>query len=355
MRFALSDNERLASNAARELFQELVDADRVAIPGRLKRSGWFEVVREGGPIIGLLAAEQAGWCGLAFPFSEQALAVPAAFVSYGAAGGGETLQSHLGQVAPVGMSALCDGLRGREPLTAAHDSTGWTVSGTAWPVIATSNVAFCLAVARCGEGDVNGLFVIPAGKRRPLRSLDPSVDAWRVDFVDAESLGDRLPYESLAALLEWGAAGAAAEMLGAAQRLLDMSVKHAKQRTQFGRPIGSFQAVKHHCATMHVLVETMRASVWGAAVALSSPGSAQAAISIAKSYCGPAAKRVARTALQVHGGIGFTAEHRLHHYLKRIERLAAEFGDARWHRIQMAQRSVPEIMQVGPTHGTNPS
>jgi alkylation response protein AidB-like acyl-CoA dehydrogenase len=205
----------------------------------------------------------------------------------------------------------------------------------AWPVVATTGISHWLAVARSAEGDSNRLFVTPSGRIQAMRSLDPSVEAWRVDFEAATTIGEPLPAESLESLLDWGAVGAAAEMLGAAQRLLEMSVDHAKQRVQFGRPVGSFQAVKHHCANMHVSVETMRASVWGAAAALSSSASATEAVSVAKSYCGPAAKRVARTALQVHGGIGFTWEHPLHHHLKRIERLAAEFGDAGWHRSRL--------------------
>jgi alkylation response protein AidB-like acyl-CoA dehydrogenase len=334
MRFALNDDERLASDTARELFRELAGVDAATVPLRLQESGWFDVVRDGGPVVGLLAAEQAGWCALGFPFTEQALAVPAALASAGR-NDHSSVGSGLGLMAPAGVSAASDGLRGREPLKAARGPAGWTVNGSAWPVVASPGVASWLAVAQCDEGDSHGLYVTPREQTYAMRSLDPAVQVWRVEFAGAESLGERLPPQSLGALLDWGAAGAAAEMLGAAQRLLDMSVDHAKHRIQFGRPVGSFQAVKHHCANMHVIVETMRASVWGAAAALSSSASASEAVSIAKSYCGPAARRVASTALQVHGGIGFTSEHALHHHLKRIERLATEFGDARWHRARL--------------------
>ena len=342
MRFALNDDERLASDAARQLFRELTNVDPAAVPQRLKESGWFDVINDGGPVVGLLAAEQAGWCALAFPFSEQALAVPAALASADP-GDHSSPGSGLGLMAPAGVSAASDGLRGREPLRAVGGPAGWRVSGSAWPVVASPGVATWLAVARCEEGDPYGLFVTTEGRAHAMRSLDPSVQVWRVEFAGAELLGERLPPQSLEALLDWGAAGAAAEMLGAAQRLLEMSVDHAKQRIQFGRPVGSFQAVKHHCATMHVIVETMRASVWGAAAALSSPTTASEAVSIAKSYCGPAAKCVASTALQVHGGIGFTSEHPLHHHLKRIERLATEFGDAHWHRARLMSEHLESV------------
>jgi hypothetical protein len=334
VRFALNDDERLASNAARELFSELSKLDRAAVHARLTESGWFDVVRDGGPIVGRLGAEQAGWCGLPFPFTEQALAAPAALASAVAAGYSPP-RSEPGRVAPAGVSSASDGLRGRPPLKALRGPTGWSIGGTAWPVVATTGISHWLAVAQSVEGDSNRLFVAPHGRTHTMRSVDPSVDAWRLDFEGSATIGEPLPSESLESMVEWGAAGAAAEMLGAAQRLLEMSVDHAKQRVQFGRPVGSFQAVKHHCANMHVIVETMRAAVWGAAAALSTSGSAAEAVSVAKSYCGPAAKRVARTALQVHGGIGFTWEHPLHHHLKRIERLAAEFGDAGWHRRRL--------------------
>jgi hypothetical protein len=310
MRFAIDDGERQASGAARELFSALAGADRAAIERRLGESGWLSVVQDAGAVVALLVATEAGWCGLEYPFTEMAIAAPAAAPG-------------LGVAAPVGVAAATDGLRGREPLRFDHGK----VTGAAWPVVATAGVTSWLALA----GD--GLFVVHEGRMEPMQPWDPSVELWRVAFDGAAA--ERLPDRALYDLLDWGAASAAAEMLGAAQRLLDMSVEHAKHRAQFGRPVGTFQAVKHHCANMHVLVETMRASVWGAAAALASGEPAGKAVSIAKSYCGPAARRVASTALQVHGGIGFTWEHPLHRHLKRIERLAMEFGDARWHRARL--------------------
>src|SRR5260221_9772631 len=147
MHFALNEDERLASAAARDLFRELGDADREAVARRLKEAGWFGVTRDAGPIVGVLAAEQAGWSGLAFPFSEQALAAPSALASAVADGySGPAMEP--GRVAPAGVSAAVDGLRGREPLRAARVPAGWAVSGTTWPVVATSGVTQWLAVAR---------------------------------------------------------------------------------------------------------------------------------------------------------------------------------------------------------------
>jgi len=128
-----------------------------------------------------------------------------------------------------------------------------------------------------------------------------------------------------------------AEMLGIAQQVLDLSVAYAGERQQFGRPIGSFQAVKHRCADMLVDVEGMRSAVYWAAWCVSARDpDASVAASTAKVWCSDAVGRVTASALQVHGGIGFTWEHDLHLYLKRAHLDALSFGDASAHRTRLA-------------------
>ena len=118
-------------------------------------------------------------------------------------------------------------------------------------------------------------------------------------------------------------------MLGGASRALDLAVEYAKDRVQFGRPIGSFQAVKHRCADMLVDVEGMRSTVYWAAWCIGAGDpDASVAASTAKIWCGDASKRVMASALQVHGGIGFTWEHDLHFFLKRAQLDQLAFGDA---------------------------
>jgi alkylation response protein AidB-like acyl-CoA dehydrogenase len=118
---------------------------------------------------------------------------------------------------------------------------------------------------------------------------------------------------------------------------MDMAVAYAKERKQFGRAIGSYQAVSHACAQMLLEVEGARSVVYWAAWALDhDPEAAPAAASAAKAYASDAGQRVTRSALQVHGGIGFTWEHDLHFLLKRAEANAHAFGDARWQREQVA-------------------
>jgi alkylation response protein AidB-like acyl-CoA dehydrogenase len=139
-------------------------------------------------------------------------------------------------------------------------------------------------------------------------------------------------------LLDRGAAFTSAELLGGAARALDMAVEYAKERVQFGRPIGSFQAVKHRCADMLVDVEGMRSTVyWAAWCITAGDDEASIAASTAKIWCSDASKRVMASALQVHGGIGFTWEHDLHFFLKRAQLDQLAFGDASFHRARLTE------------------
>jgi alkylation response protein AidB-like acyl-CoA dehydrogenase len=133
-------------------------------------------------------------------------------------------------------------------------------------------------------------------------------------------------------------------MLGSASRALEMAVEYAKDRVQFGRPIGSFQAVKHRCADMLVDVEGMRStSYWAAWCIGAGDRDASVAASTAKIWCSDAAKRVMASALQVHGGIGFTWEHDLHLFLKRSQLDQVSFGDASYHRQRLAAMLRPRV------------
>lgn len=150
-----------------------------------------------------------------------------------------------------------------------------------------------------------------------------------------------------------GAIAVAADAAAAAERVTEMSVEYAKNRVQFGRPVGSFQAVKHHCANMAIAVEASKAAVRAGFEALdgmaSLPGTGDPAADInlaahvASSYAGPACSRVCALAIQVHGGIGFTWEHDAHLYLKRVKLDEMLFGSARWHRRRLAAQSFPRI------------
>ena len=130
----------------------------------------------------------------------------------------------------------------------------------------------------------------------------------------------------------------AAELTGVCQRTLEMAVDYAKERQQFGRPIGSYQAVSHRCAQMLMETENSRsATLYAAWTADAEPESLPLAASMAKAYASDAGPRVADAAIQVHGGIGFTWEHDLHFFLKRGRANAALYGDSRWHRERVAK------------------
>ena len=193
------------------------------------------------------------------------------------------------------------------------------------------------------------LFLVEAGapglESSPVPAMDPGM-RWstvRLDGVrvsHAAQVGEAGSAAALLAeLLRWGAVGAAATMLGAARRCLDMSVEYAKVREQFGQPIGSFQAVRHRCAEMLLEVENAHAATYYAAWALDADAEdRELAASVAKAYVGDAARRVCGDAIQVHGGIGFTWEYDLHLYFKRAKALEATWGDADHHRELIVRR-----------------
>ena len=138
----------------------------------------------------------------------------------------------------------------------------------------------------------------------------------------------------------FGAAATCAEMVGGAQRVLDMTVEYATQREQFGRPIGGFQAVQHHCADMAIDVLTARFIAFEAIWRLTAPGQdpdeVALTVSVAKSWVSDAYERVCALGHQVHGAIGFTAEHELHHYLRHATSAALAFGDGDFHADRVA-------------------
>jgi alkylation response protein AidB-like acyl-CoA dehydrogenase len=138
------------------------------------------------------------------------------------------------------------------------------------------------------------------------------------------------------AAADHGAWATAAVLVGVADRLVTMAAEYASARMQFGKPIGSFQAVKHHLASARIRLEFARPLVYATAWALDEgePDSARR-VSMAKSAASDAASLAASVALQVHGAIGYTWEHDLHLWMKRAWSLAAAWGDAGWHRSRL--------------------
>jgi alkylation response protein AidB-like acyl-CoA dehydrogenase len=206
-----------------------------------------------------------------------------------------------------------------------------------------------IAVADAAGADVlvvsghRSQFLVEAGKPglelTPEPSLDPTRKHYRVSFesTPAEAMSEGT-VEAVSHAYAVIVAALAAENVGVGQRTMEMAVEYAKNRKQFDRPIGAYQAVSHRCAQMLLEVEGARSLTYGAAWALDhDPQTALRAASMAKAYAGDAGFRVSASALQVHGGIGFTWEHDLHFFLKRAKANAHAFGDSRWHRERVAQ------------------
>lgn len=141
-----------------------------------------------------------------------------------------------------------------------------------------------------------------------------------------------------AAAFNRGALGTSAQLIGLARHLIDMTVEYAGARTQFGVPIGSFQAVKHQLADAHLAVEFARPMVYRAAWSMArDKGDTETHVSMAKVYAAEAALKTAKAALQIHGAIGYSFEHDLHLWMKRVWALASDWGDAAWHRQRVGQ------------------
>jgi alkylation response protein AidB-like acyl-CoA dehydrogenase len=174
------------------------------------------------------------------------------------------------------------------------------------------------------------------GRPEPLSAMDRTRELGLLAFSDTPALliGDA---DAAGLLLDRAATACSAEMLGAADHVLSMSVGYAKDRVQFGHPIGSFQAIKHMLADALVDVEGMRSTVYYAAWCASADDPERSlAASMAKSWCSDASRRVMASGLQVHGGIGFTWEHDMHLYLKRAQLDQVSFGDSAFHRDRIA-------------------
>ena len=224
-------------------------------------------------------------------------------------------------------------------MEARADGDGIVLDGEKVLVMDASTADFFLVATSDGRRhivgrDAAGVSITPATAIDPTRRLF-SVRLNGVKVASADSLP--AAGEEYYAVFFRICVALAAESTGIAQRTMEMAVAYAKDRQQFGRPIGSYQAVSHRCAQMLLETENARSAVYGAAWAADSePESLPRAASMAKAYASDAGWRVPDASIQVHGGIGFTWEHDLHFFLKRGRANAAMFGDAKWHRERVA-------------------
>jgi alkylation response protein AidB-like acyl-CoA dehydrogenase len=228
---------------------------------------------------------------------------------------------------------------------------GYTLSGTKLfvPDAHTADAIVVAARTGAGKGDEGvSLFLVPRDTRGVEVKLLPTMDQTRklcevtlsgVSLgADALVGGAGAGWAPLARVLDRACVALCAEMCGGAQKVLDMTVEYAKIRQAFGKPIGSYQGVKHKAADMLVEVENSKSITYYAAWAMDE-GSAEGplAVSMAKAYVSDAYRRVSAAGIQLHGGIGFTWEHDLHLYFKRAKGSEFTFGDATYHRERVAQ------------------
>ena len=219
---------------------------------------------------------------------------------------------------------------------------GWRLTSTKIMVPHATREDLLLVVVRFQPGGEPGLVLIESGRSGMSIRAESTLDlVCRFDEVGfdgveihvTEVLGGVTSAAAVARLMDVSAAVAAIQMTGIAGRMLDIAVAYASERTQFGKPIGSFQAIKHRCADMAVSADAARTAAYYAGWAIAEDAVDRIrACSIAKSFCGDAARFVCNEAIQVHGGMGFTWELGLHHYLRRAKVLEYSWGDAAYHR-----------------------
>jgi alkylation response protein AidB-like acyl-CoA dehydrogenase len=307
--------------------------DSWASPPGWSRSRWSALAEMG--VVGLTVPEDHGGMGLGL--------VDAVLLLEEAGRGG--LPEPLVETIVLGVPVLLDApgpqgaaLRARW-LTAVADGGAAIAVGTAsMPAVPGAEGADLLLLERDGE-----LHAVPAAAvaLTPRPVLDGSRRLAQVDWEPSPATLVVSGFESdgvLAALADRAAMGVGAVLVGVADRLVTMAAQYAQERSQFGKPIGSFQAVKHLLADALVRVEFARPVVYRAAWSLTE-GERDAGLhaSMAKAMASEAATVAARTALQVHGAIGYTWEHDLHLWMKRAWALAAAWGDAATHRARVLE------------------
>jgi alkylation response protein AidB-like acyl-CoA dehydrogenase len=374
MNFGFNEEQELLRNTARKFFENECGSDTVRrlmeTPEGISAELWKKLAEQGW--LGLIYPEQYDGMGLGLVdlvvlMEEMGRAVaPGPYFSTVLLGGLAILEAGGEGQKKEWLPRIAAGdkrvaLAWMEPsaqlgpagvtLAAVEKGGKYTLSGTKL-FVHDAHTADALVVAartRPGAGaDGVSLFLLPNGTKGLEVTLLPTMDQTRklceVACSDVTVGADALLGEAgagwapLARVLDRATVALCAEMCGGAQKVLDMTVEYAKIRQAFGRPIGSYQGVKHRAADMLVDVENSKSITYYAAWALdeNSP-EAPLAVSMAKAYVSDAYRRVAAAGIQLHGGIGFTWEHDLHLYFKRAKGSEFTFGDATHHRERVAQ------------------
>jgi alkylation response protein AidB-like acyl-CoA dehydrogenase len=374
MHFVFTHEQSLIRETARKFFDAhgVASKIRAAIAGKpgYDEDLWRLLAQEMG-WAGIALAEEyggsgLGWIELAILQYEQGRRVfPSPFFStvclasplIEAVGGSAQKAELLARIAAGTLRAAVgvtgrDGVAGLDGVCATLECARgrWRLSGQCGYVVDGATAELLLVIARApGSRGAQGLSVIALPSARSgivterLATLDltrpmAAIRLDRVPVAAAEILGTpEAAANGVARALERARIALAAEAAGGAEAVLEMTVAHAKERVQFGRPIGSFQAVKHRLADMMVGVEAAKSAAWYAAcVADETPEELEEAAAVAKAACCDAFVNCAGNAIQLHGGIGFTWEHDAHLYFKRARSTATLLGTPSWQREALA-------------------
>lgn len=296
--------------------------------------GMLAPARHGGLELGLVdlvgVLEELGWAAAPEPVVESAaLAVPA--LAGLAAGGDEVAEGALAEVTAgraVATVALAGGPRPGSAGPVGGRRLLHLVPASAEVVVTVEPGAVAVVRLPAPAATVQPRQALDGTRRPAVLELDRN--AWQ------PTVTDRAAQVLVDALADRAATAVAAVLVGLADRMLAMAVQHATDRRQFGRPVGSFQAVAHRLADVAVALASTRPAVYRAAWSVDvEAASRRRDASMAKALASDAATQAARAALQVHGAMGYTWEHDLHLWMKRAWALAAAWGDARQHRAQV--------------------
>jgi alkylation response protein AidB-like acyl-CoA dehydrogenase len=317
VRFAFTDDQVAFRDAVRALLEKECPASvvRDAWTNETGRSetAWEQLAAMG--VLGVLAPESAGGLGL----TEIDLVL--LLEESGRAGLPEPLVEH----AAVGVPLLDDASR-----AAAGELTVTAVFADEM-VVPWGESADLLLLHRDGRLYLAERAMVTL---TPIESVDGARRLTEVEWDPATATA--LAPEVAPLTFDRGALGTAAQLCGLAARMIDMTVEYAKERTQFGAPIGSFQAVKHQLADARLALEFAQPLVYRAAWSIATSDAEQAVhVSMAKAKASSAALLAGRAALQCHGAMGYSYEYDLHLFMKRAWALAAAWGDARWHRTRI--------------------
>lgn len=368
MDFDLSKPQKLLKESARELLARQCKPERVRKLMETQTADddelWKAIAEQGWT--GLTIPEEHGGLGLGLlemaVISEEIgrACLPGAFLStlfstalIVRAGSAKQKANYLEAIAAGELKATVAQLEANaswDPkaikIEAERDNGNLHLSGRKLFVPDAAIADFIICVARFGENHL--LLPVKRGTDGLQTKQMPSMDATRkiyevtfdgVSVADTEVLGaDGDAYGALSQAIQVATVALCAEMVGGMQWILDTTVDYAKTRRQFGRPIGSLQAIQHQCADMLLMTESARSAVYYAAWALNAGApAAGSAVSIAKAYCSDACREVGNRGVQIHGGLGFTWEHDLHLYYKRSKASEVMFGDATFHRERIAR------------------